>query len=238
MRSESSSIRAGGRGRLLYLFVALVLLVVVHPFFEASPARRPVLLLAALAIPIAGVYAVSDRRRNLVVAAVLCVPGILGSIQVLAGIPILPGGIVTVVVSLGSVLLFYAFTLAVVVAHVLSRETISGDTLFGAAAVYLLLGLTWMLACMLLEAVQPGSFNIPTQNPNFADFLYYSFVTLTTLGYGDITPATARARSLALMEAVTGVLYIAFLVARLVSLYGGPSSSGAAQGGERGLHPD
>lgn len=55
--------------------------------------------------------------------------------------------------------------------------------------------------------------------PTLADFLYYSFVTLTTLGFGDITPVTARARSLAVLEAVTGVLFVALLIARLVGMY-------------------
>ena len=81
-----------------------------------------------------------------------------------------------------------------------------------------------MTAFQLVEGMQPGSFYIdPARNVdgivNWADLLFYSFATLTTLGYGDITPITSPARSLAALEAVTGVLYIAFLVARLVGLH-------------------
>ena len=83
---------------------------------------------------------------------------------------------------------------------------------------------------MLVETIQPGSFFIrPEQNLDGilsqADFIYYSFATLTTLGYGDITPATSHVRSLAILEAVTGTLYIAVLIARLVGLYGSNTAS-------------
>ena len=95
------------------------------------------------------------------------------------------------------------------------------DVLYGAISVYLMIGLTWSVAYLLLENLYPGSFYIDAaHNPdgylNLSDLLYYSYVTLTTLGYGDITLVTSQARSLAFLEAVCGVLYVAVLVARLV----------------------
>jgi hypothetical protein len=96
-------------------------------------------------------------------------------------------------------------------------------------AAYLSLGLLWALAYHLIASLNPGAFAInvsqlPSQSMNgFASF-YFSFTTLTTLGYGDITPVSRAARMLASLEAVTGTLYIAILIARLVAIYSSPKS--------------
>jgi len=99
---------------------------------------------------------------------------------------------------------------------------ISPNRIIGAISVYLLLGVMWSIGYGLVEYAQPGSFNgltellSPLWNP---DWIYYSFVTITTLGYGDITPLTQTARSLSYAEAIVGQFYIAVLVAGLVSAY-------------------
>src|SRR5262245_29315530 len=92
----------------------------------------------------------------------------------------------------------------------------------GAVAAYLLLGLTWAAAYEVISLLAPGAFaGAPTQTPDSRVWIYYSFVTLTTVGYGDVVPVHAAARSLALLEALTGQLYPAILLARLVSLQAG-----------------
>ena len=138
----------------------------------------------------------------------------------MAGIRILPGARWALAITF----ILYLFTLYVLVRHVLSREKVTAETLYGAAAVYLLFGVTWALAYTLLEQLQPGSFYFdPARNIDgaihFFDFIYGSFVTLTTLGYGEMTPVSSAARSLAIVQSVGGVLYIAFLVGRLVGMY-------------------
>jgi hypothetical protein len=89
----------------------------------------------------------------------------------------------------------------------------------GAIAVYLLFGIGWAHAYHIAEFLHPGSFNT-TAGPmtNVSDWVYYSFVTLTTVGYGDITPVRPIARSLSIGEALTGQLYLAVLIARLVAM--------------------
>lgn len=105
----------------------------------------------------------------------------------------------------------------------------TGDTLCGAIAVYLMIGLTWSLAYVLLEHLHPGSFRLTAagmQGVDGKDLLYFSYVTLATLGYGDVVPATDGARSLAVLEGLCGTVYMAILVARLIGLHlaqGGPS---------------
>ncbi len=99
---------------------------------------------------------------------------------------------------------------------------ISPNRIVGAVCVYLLLGVMWSIAYTLLEYSQPGSFSGLTElvSPGWnADWIYFSFVTITTLGYGDITPLTQTARSLTVAEAIVGQFYIAVMVAGLVSAY-------------------
>jgi hypothetical protein len=107
-----------------------------------------------------------------------------------------------------------------VLEHVFREGPITGDRVRGAIAAYLLLGLVWTFAYVLIERFSPGAIRATegAASNNNAHFAYYSFVTLTTLGYGDIVPVHPLARSLAIGEALVGQLYPAILIARLVSL--------------------
>lgn len=103
--------------------------------------------------------------------------------------------------------------------QVLFTGTINGHKIVGAVCIYILLGLIWALLYLLIAEAVPGAFNGLQQAPwynNFSILSYYSFVTLTTLGYGDVTPLLPIPRFLAYMEAIVGVLYIAILVASLI----------------------
>jgi Ion channel len=116
-----------------------------------------------------------------------------------------------------------------VLSQVLTTEYVTLDTVVGAASVYVLIGLLWATIYALLEFWWPGSFNFPATFqpaaptalvPLMKDtiILYYSFETLTTVAYGDITPATPPARFFSVAEAMVGQLYLAVLVARFVGL--------------------
>jgi hypothetical protein len=100
-------------------------------------------------------------------------------------------------------------------------RAVSVDTICGALAAYMLLGVAWAFAYALLEAVLPGSI-AGLREEGFANgyqqYLGYSFVTLTTLGYGNVVPANAQAEALASGEAIAGQVYLTVLVARLVAL--------------------
>jgi hypothetical protein len=88
----------------------------------------------------------------------------------------------------------------------------------GAIAVYLLFGVFWAHAYHIAATLVPGSFAGPAELANVSGWAYYSFVTLTTVGYGDITPVSQVARTLSIAEALTGQLYLAVLIARLVAM--------------------
>jgi hypothetical protein len=107
----------------------------------------------------------------------------------------------------------------VLLAQVFRPGRVSHSRIQGAIAVYLMFGAAWAHAYHLAAMLQPGSFN-STANPlsNATDWIYFSFVTLSTLGYGDITPVRPIARTLSIGEALTGQLYLAVLIARLVAM--------------------
>jgi hypothetical protein len=106
----------------------------------------------------------------------------------------------------------------VILAQVLKKGPITIRRIQGAIAVYLLLGLGWAHVYELIEYLNPGAFaGAIYGSGRFSSWMYFSFVTLATLGYGDITPVQPLARSLTVAEAITGQLYLAILIARLVS---------------------
>jgi hypothetical protein len=119
---------------------------------------------------------------------------------------------------------FSFFTMFCIVSFLMRARKVTSDILAGAASAYLLIGISWGLMYMLLEVADPGSFTVNISVgtdilKKWSTFNYYSFTTLTTTGYGDITPLSSRAQSLALLEMVFGVLFTALLISRLVGMY-------------------
>jgi hypothetical protein len=106
--------------------------------------------------------------------------------------------------------------------HVIFGSIISFNRLIGAVCLYLLVGVAWAIAYTVTEMIAPGSFNGLTAEINQgwnSDWLYFSFVTMSTLGYGDFSPVSPIAKMLAYLQAVFGLFYIAILVAGLVGAY-------------------
>jgi hypothetical protein len=109
-----------------------------------------------------------------------------------------------------------------VASQVFTSREINANRVIGAVTLYLLFGLLWAIAYAVIESVNPGSIvGRPDSSAEgwSSEWLYFSFVTMTTLGYGDIAPVTATARTIAYLQAVFGQFYIAILVAGLVSAY-------------------
>jgi voltage-gated potassium channel len=116
---------------------------------------------------------------------------------------------------------FYLWAIWLASRQVLFTGPIDVNRIVGAICIYLLMGLIWALMYLFIAQAIPGSFNGVEQlvwYDNFADIAYFSFVTLTTLGYGDISPVAPVARFLVYMEAVVGVFYMAILVASLIGV--------------------
>ncbi len=109
----------------------------------------------------------------------------------------------------------------VVLRSVVKAETVTRDVISGAVAVYVLLGVAWAVIYVLIEGLVPGSFAVEEVGKGtiWDQLLYFSFATLTTLGYGDISPLSPVARIWAVFEAICGTFFLAVLVSRLVGLY-------------------
>jgi hypothetical protein len=117
-------------------------------------------------------------------------------------------------------LLASGLAMAALARQAFRRGSIDGERIFAALDAYLLAGLVFGVCYLMLEQSWPASFGAPAANDlDLAGAVYFSFVTIATLGYGDIVPVSQSARGLAILEAVAGQLYIAVLVARLVGLH-------------------
>ena len=125
----------------------------------------------------------------------------------------------------GLMVAFLGFAVTVILRNILTRQDVTGDDVLGTVCGYLLAAALWANAYALTEVLVPGSFNlsqemkgVSTWQGRTAVFSYFSLVTLTTMGYGDITPVRAPATAFATLEAVFGQFYIAVVVAQLVGL--------------------
>jgi hypothetical protein len=117
-------------------------------------------------------------------------------------------------------ILFFSITIATILSHLFKEDEVTSDLINGGICGYLLIGMMWAFVFSVLESLQPGSFLMAdSHDKSIKDFLYFSFVTLTTLGYGDITPLSDQARSLVMLEAIVGQIYITVFIARLVGLH-------------------
>jgi voltage-gated potassium channel len=201
------------------LLVALVILLVSAPFVEELEGGHFILSLLFSLVLIAAVFAVANRKRSLVIALVLAIPAIIAR-----WVNQLRPDLVHPAVFLVCALVLLAFVIGHLLYFILSAPVVNVEVLCASIAAYLMLGLTWTVAYWLVDQLTPGgafSFNTTRGAHSMNGFtgFYFSFITLSTVGYGDITPVSQAARWLAAMEAMTGLLYVAVLIARLVSLY-------------------
>lgn len=115
---------------------------------------------------------------------------------------------------------FLVYCASIILRRLVYSNAVTRNEVYGTVNLYILIGTFWSYVYSLLELFQPGSFTPPTAPPDVGvRFLYFSFVTLATLGYGDITPRMPLAQSLAVIEAIVGQFYLAMVVAYLVSRY-------------------
>ena len=213
------------RYSFLGLFLSLVALILLPPFFGDNLGF--IQKLVWFATLLAGLWLVTHNHRLLLVAGVLALPVLVVSGQSLVGeatIWTLGYGCISMI--------FMLFILGHLLRFVVVSKRVSSDLIFASLCVYLLIGVVWAHIYLLMELVTPEALSIPTEigqsySALLRELLYYSYVTLTTLGYGDIIPGTPIARSWAAMEAIVGQLYLAVIVARLMGLYIASELTGA-----------
>jgi hypothetical protein len=211
-------------GRFGVLFVALVAFLVVVPFLPGGGAGGALIQLGWSVVILAGLLIASRNRKALWIALVIAVPVLV--LRWTADYYDIPA--MRIAAPLSSAL-FLAFTAGVVLKSIFFERRVTLDEILGGVIVYLLIGVVWGQLHHALELANPGAYLLgdvalaATSSGADGDlvltFLYYSFTTLTTLGYGDIRPVTHAARMLSTGEALIGQLYVAILIARLVGSY-------------------
>jgi voltage-gated potassium channel len=202
-------------GGLLLLILAVAISQEVGVKVET---RRLFLEPALCLMLLMGIWSLGTEKKWLLVGGViLAISGIVSTtINLFLDIPEL------LLVNIG---IMFVFTLAstwIASRHLLLSGAIDLNKIIGAICTYLLLGLNWALSYLFINFAIPESFHGLTSTDlrtQFAELLYYSFVTITTLGYGDLTPVRPLARTLAYLEAIVGQFYVAVLVAWLVGMY-------------------
>ena len=206
------------------LLIALVAFFICAPFVEEIKGGDLIVSGLFSLVLVAGVVAVARRKRTLIIAIVLALPAIAGR-----WINHFRPDLIPPVVFLVSGLILIAFVVGHLLRYILRAPSVNTEVLCASISAYLMLGLMWTMAYWLVDQLTPGgafSFNTNTGTHSMSGFtgFYFSFITLSTVGYGDITPVSRLARWLAAMEAMTGLLYVAVLIARLVALYSSPKS--------------
>lgn len=200
--------------RFSYLFFTVMLLFLLRPFLVGLTALNIITDIFMWSILISCIWAVHDKKRDRVTFSGLIILFITtGLLDLFLDDPAITwaGKILGVIV--------FAYLVAAIFLYLIRQEEVTGDMIMAAASEYILIGIMFCYMYFLLETVYPGSFNLPHKKMDRSTFLYFSFVTLTTTGYGDILPVSAQARSFAIFEQITGQLFVAVLVARLVGLY-------------------
>ncbi|HWV54149.1 ion channel [Pseudorhodoplanes sp.] len=218
--SQSEVFRYGGSGTVL--LIALLLYVGLHPLVLGGTAARLVGGIIVAVILVAGTMAASRAKR-------LRVLGIMFAVATF-GFQVawfLTGSKPVEAAMMATFAVFCFFTAGVILRHVLSFGPLYADRVHAALSVYILLAFGWAGAYAMIEIMSPGAFSIPRaagavpdqDAPLLADMMHLSIATLTSTGFGDITPVAPFARSFSQLEQLTGVFYIAVLISRLIGLY-------------------
>ncbi len=201
------------------LLAVLALLFLSSPFVEDLPGGDLIEAILVTGVMVFSVVAMGARRRTLTIALLLVTPAIVGK----WANHFFPG-VVSSLIYLPAAVVFFAFVVAHLIQFILRSPKVDANVLCAGLSGYLLLGLLWVPLYILVARIDPGAFNLPSSPGapavmNGFNAFYFSFTTLSTVGYGDFTPVSRGARMLAVTEAIVGLFYVAVLISRLVAIY-------------------
>jgi hypothetical protein len=208
-----------GRYAAVKVLIALVLFICSAPFVDQFRGGQVVSSVFMTAVLITATMAMGNRRWTLVVATFLVIPAL--ATRWLAHLR--PDLVPTEVFSAIGIL-FVGFVAVNIFLFTLRAPDVNSDVLCAGISGYLLLGLLWAFAYTLVGSVSPAAFAFAprTGAPHVMEGFtahYFSYITLCSVGYGDIVPVSPTARMLSMVEAMTGTFYVAVMIARLVALH-------------------
>ena len=212
-------------GRFAVLLCALLIFICTLPFVSESGFGVVALRYGMPLLLISAVYSVSERRWPLVLAIVFASPAVIAHL-----LPTLIGAHETLLFRMVVSAIFLTYIIILLSGFLLRQQRVSVDMILGAMNVYLLLAIIFTFLHVIAEIARPGSYLYQgesltaalgghSESHVIAFLLYFSLVTLTTLGYGDISPAMSIARTLCSLEAVIGQLFVAVFIARMVAIH-------------------
>jgi hypothetical protein len=205
--------------RFALLFVFQLFNLILYPYTDRAGFRYYAFRALTFAVILLSIYAVSFRRSLVILAVLLGAPSLVQRVVFLRVEPS-----VASLLSTSLSLVFDVFVVVVIFRHVFGHERPNSETIFGALCIYLLIGFSFARIYEMVTAVQPSAFYLdPLTNlhkvPDRFDFVYFSFGSMTCLGTAGITPVSNQARSLCIIEAILGILYLAVLISRLMAAY-------------------
>lgn len=200
-----------------YLLMTQIIILVAYPMLASTKTRFPFIPLLLLIAIIPALWVGLSRRLFLSVMSIGVIAFVIHLLDCLGTMNLGTRGIL-VLMFLYAV--FYFLAIAILIKKISSSTIVTADTIKGGISIYILLGLLWADLYMIVLMFDPNAISNISSIHEIASFecYYYSFVTLTTLGYGDFVPVAKYARILAIMEAVTGPVYLAIFVAQIIGL--------------------
>jgi hypothetical protein len=212
------------RNRCSALLAGLCLFIVIEPMVMDSPLGVMFLRLCMLGILFLAVWAQRSRRLMFWTVVALC----LATAMALLSDRLADRHLLRLPAFVTMAALMAAVTISLL-SYVLDRHVITTDKVFGAVSAYVLIAFSFASLFAVLQLVQPHAFHVaavnePDKHLEWSGLMYFSFTVLTSTGFGEITPASKMARALIVIEQVLGVMYVAFLVARLANMYGAARS--------------
>ena len=207
------------QANFIYLLVGLLIFLLLAPAIDYwMPESSTIIVQSAFTITILfGVWSMIDDRRWFIFGILLAITSLIFTItNIFVQSSIIYVSDMIVLLIFGITSLFHAMR------QIMFGPRIDSNKILGSASIYLLIGIIWALLYAVVDHLYTESFHGLIESDNrghFWDYIYFSFVTLTTLGFGDITPTNLPARTLAYLEAIFGQLYLTILVASLVGAY-------------------
>ena len=206
---------SGRKNQPVWLMVTLFAMLLIYPAFDGHSLARLVLNVFLSLILISWAIAMWRDNRLVFVGLCLGVPAVLlGWVRTYADL-----GTTVAVIGQGMISGFVLYIAVSQVLKTLVGRTVTINTLCRAVSAYMLFGVAWAGFYRMLVLIDPAAISQPLGEHSWSISLYFSFSVLTTLGFGDITPVSAYARSLVIVESVIGPMYLAILIARLVAMY-------------------
>jgi hypothetical protein len=206
--------RIAHRNKDLFTLASLFAIILVFPIFEKSPVSDVLLVCLFTALLLFSLYEVSDSPRQVAVGVLLAVPALLTAWTNL----FVPSRNM-LVAELLSVAVFLVYILLAILKRVLSAREVTLTELYRAVNVYIMIGIAFGMIYSLTELLSPGSFQYTYGQHSFSSVFYFSFVALSTAGFGDITAISPFARSVVIIEMIIGVMYMAMLIGLLVNAH-------------------